>query len=114
MYVYHSSKPDDIPNHVVEECVVGTTNKCGSPGSTSSSVSNSDPKDLDEVYNKKAELFKYKDYGIGDDILYKSLGIIYARMEENSANNSPLSKREQFRDFLIDINQPIPENSKKM
>ena len=39
MYVYHSSKPDDIPNHAVEECVVGTTNKCGSPGSTSSSES---------------------------------------------------------------------------
>ena len=36
-------------------------------------------------------------------------------MEEKiPANNSPLSKREQFRDFLIDINQPIPDNSKKM
>ena len=34
-------------------------------------------------------------------------------MEENLANNSPLSKREQFRDFLIDINQPIPDEFKK-
>ena len=93
MYFYHHQKPNSATT-TYTDCMDDTTDHCST--STSSSESSSIPKNLSELKIKRDELFKYRGYGLNDDILYKSLGIMFARMEINNEADLNTSKLDIF------------------